>query len=134
LDGNGTPMSFKPAEGLWRGGETYLVLTSLGGHPGVAVDAVRQWKAPVAGSVRITGNVSDANGGCGNGVIVSIKKGGQVLWQQTLENGNTTGFAYDVTTMVSAGEQVSFVINNRGGDWACDLTNFDPSVQYVPSW
>jgi hypothetical protein len=133
LDGNGTPMTFIPAQGQWRGSEQYLLLWGGFGHPGGSVDAVRQWKAPVAGTIRITGNASDASGACGNGVIVSIRRGAQVLWQQTIDNGNATGFAYDVTTPVSAGEPINFVINSRG-DLLCDSTSFDPTVQYTPSW
>ena len=133
VDGNNTPMTFNPADGLWHGSEQYHLLWSVAGHPGTNVDAVRQWRAPVAGVVRITGNASDANGNCGNGVVVSINKGTQVLWQQTIANGNTTGFAYDLTTTVAAGDQINFLINSRG-DFGCDSTNFDPSVQYIPAW
>jgi hypothetical protein len=133
LDSNGTPMTYITSQGQWRGGEQFLLLWGPAGHPGLSVDAVRQWRAPVAGSVRITGNASDANTTCGNGVIVSIRRGTQVLWQQTIENGNTTGFAYDLTTSVLAGEQLNFVINSRG-DLVCDGTNFDPTVQYSPAW
>ena len=60
-------------------------------------------------------------------MIVTIRKGGQVLWQQTIENGNTTGFSYDLTTSVAAGEQLSFVINKRGNNW-CDSTEFNPTI------
>jgi len=134
VDGNSTPMTFFPAENMWRGGEQYLLLWSVGGHPGAYADAVRQWKAPVTGTVRITGNASDGNATCGNGVIVSIRRGAQVLWQQAIDNANATGFAFDVTTAVTAGEAISFAISNRGGDWVCDSTNFDPTVQYTPGW
>jgi hypothetical protein len=133
LDSNGTPMTFIASQGQWRGGEQYLLLWGANGHPGLKVDAVRQWRAPVAGTVRISGNASDANGTCGNGVIVSIKRGTQTLWQQALENGNTAGFAYDFTTPVLIGEAIDFVINSRA-DLVCDSTNFDPTVQYIPSW
>ena len=114
----------------WQGPETYLLLWGNGGHPGNYNDAVRQWRAPSSGSARITGTVSDANVNCGSGVIVSIKNGSQILWTQTIDNGNTVGFSFDLTIGVNAGDQINFVINNRG-DWNCDSTNFDPTISFT---
>ena len=51
----------------------------------------------------------------GGGVTVSIRKGTTVLWQQAIANGNTTGFNYNVTTTVTAGQAIDFHIN-RGAD------------------
>src|SRR5205085_2268468 len=98
----------------------------------ICSDAVRRWTAPQAGTVHITGNASDADPNCGDGVVVSIQRGGQVLWQQTIENGNGTGVSYDVTTTVTAGTQINFVINRRSNNW-CDSTNFDPTISYTSS-
>ena len=93
---------------------------------------MRRWTAPQAGTVHITGNASDADPNCGDGVVVSIQKGGQVLWQQTIENGNGTGVSYDVTTTLTAGTQINFVINRHSNNW-CDSTNFDPTISYTSS-
>jgi RHS repeat-associated protein len=127
LDSTGAQMTFNVG-GYWQGPESYLWLWANGGHPGQNIDAVRQWRAPQSGTIRITGNVSDANTTCGDGVVVSIKKGAGVLWQQTIENGNTTGFSYDLTTSVTAGDQINFVINKRVTTNYCDGTNFDPAI------
>jgi YD repeat-containing protein len=131
LDSAGAQMGFSAANGAWQGGETYSLLWGGGGHPGQYADAVRRWKAPASGLVRITGAASDANPGCGDGVVVSIRRGAQVLWQQTVQNGNSTGFTYDVTAGVPAGEQVDFVINARANN-GCDSTNFDPTIDFSP--
>jgi carbohydrate binding protein with CBM6 domain len=128
LDSTGAQMYFNGW--AWQGPETYLLLWSNGGHPGNYNDAVRQWRAPSSGSVHVTGSVSDANVSCGTGVIVSIKNGSRILWQQTIDNGNTVGFSYDLTVAVNAGDQLNFVINNRG-DWGCDSTNFDPTIAFT---
>ena len=125
LDSTGAQMYFNGW--AWQGPETYLLLWSNGGHPGNYNDAIRQWRAPANGSVRITGTVFDANVNCGSGVLVSIRNGNQVLWQQTIENGDTVGFTYDLMISVTSGDQLNFVINNRG-DWNCDSTNFDPTI------
>jgi YD repeat-containing protein len=114
LDSNGAQMTFDPANNWWRGAETYNVIWANGEHPGNAADAVRQWRSPGSGSVRITGSAADANTVCGDGVIVTIRKGTQVLWQQTVNNGDTTGFSYDITTAVASGDQINFVVNKRG--------------------
>jgi murein L,D-transpeptidase YcbB/YkuD len=58
---------------------------------------------------------------------VSIRKSGVTLWQQTIANGNTTGFNYDLTASVYAGEAIDFVINKIGND-QYDSTAFDPAI------
>jgi len=133
LDASNNMFGFIPADNWWKGAETYRVLWSNGGHPGEYDDVVRQWRAPNDGMIRITGNASDSNPNCGDGVVVSIKKGNLLLWQQTIENGNTTGFSYDISTSVAAGDQLNFVINKRG-DSNCDSTTFDPRIYFsLPS-
>ena len=133
LYGSGTPMTFDSTAGWWIGNETYLLLWNNGGHPGNGSDAIRQWVAPQAGSVRITGNALDINAGCGGGVSVSIAKNATVLWQQTLANGNTAGIGFDLTTTVLQGDSVNFTIN-RGpdGNNNCDATGFDPTIVFTP--
>jgi hypothetical protein len=92
---------------------------------------VRQWRAPGAGSIHITGTAFDTDPGGGDGVIVSIKKGTQVLWERTIENGSVTGFSYDVTTSVALGDQISFVTNRRSNTY-WDSTGFDPAISFTP--
>jgi RHS repeat-associated protein len=130
LDSTGAQMTYDSANSWWRGAETYNLIWAAGGHPGAAADSVRRWVAPAAGAVRITGSVSDANTACGDGVVVTISKGAQVLWQQTINNGNATGSSYDLTVNVVTGDQINFTINRRG-DNGCDSTNFDPTITYV---
>ncbi|MFO0773851.1 MAG: DUF4038 domain-containing protein [Nitrospiraceae bacterium] len=131
MDGAGNRMTYDSANGRWQGNETYLLLTRPGGHPGNAGDAVRRWVAPTTGTVSITGVAADGNTACGGGVTTSIRKGTTVLWTNNIANGNITGVSFNVTTAVTAGDQVNFVIN-RGpdGDNSCDSTDFDPSITY----
>lgn len=131
LDSSGAQMSYSTAFNAWQGAETYNLLWAEGGHPGANADAVRQWRAPVGGTVRITGGASDANAIGGNGVAVTISKGGQALWQRTVENGDAAGFSFDLVTDVTAGEHLDLVINSRGGDNGSDSTNFDPTISYT---
>jgi uncharacterized repeat protein (TIGR01451 family) len=131
LESTGAQMSFDAANNRWQGSETSSLLFNYGGQPGQSVDAVRQWRAPQAGTVRITGNAADTNGICGDGVVVSIKKGAQGLWQQTIENGDSTGFNFDLTTTVAVGDQINFIINKRSLNNGCDSTRFDSSITYT---
>jgi hypothetical protein len=134
LYGSGTPMTFDTTAGWWQGNEQYLLLWANGAHPGSGADAIRQWVAPQAGSVRITGNAGDVNAGCGGGVSVSIAKNATVLWQQTLANGNTAGIGFDLTTTVLQGDGVNFSVS-RGpdGNNYCDATGFDPTIVFTPA-
>ena len=121
-------MSFDAVNNVWAGSEgPYQWLWASGGHPGGSHDVVRQWRASQAGTIHITGSASDGDPGGGDGVVVTIKKGTQVLWQQTIANGNTAGVSYNLTTSVVAGDQISFSINrNSNSMW--DFTNFNPTM------
>lgn len=128
LSSDGAAMTFVSAQSYWQGAEPYLLITNGGGHPGVALDAVRRWTAPKAGSVKITGKAFDTHAGCGqDGVNVSIRKGASVLWQATVAKDDAVGQSYDVTTTVSAGDKVDFVLN-KGVDDGCDSSHFDPTL------
>ena len=120
-------MTYNSTGRWWQGAETYLRLEVNGGHPGNAADAVRRWVAPSAGTIQVTGNASV--GGGGGGVAVSIRKGGTVLWEQTLAAG--ASMPYNVTTTVAAGEAIDFVINQGGGGLVSDTTGFDPTITYT---
>jgi hypothetical protein len=132
LYGSGNPMTFDPYISKWRGTQQYMRLWENGGHPGSNMDVTRRWTAPASGSVRITGSASDANGSCGDGVVVSISKGGTVLWQQTVANGDAVGFSYDLANTVIAAHTLNFTINRISTD-SCDATNFDPTIVFTPA-
>ena len=122
-------MTYNSTYNRWQGAETYLRLWNTGGHPGNYADAVRRWVSPSAGTIQITGNAKDLDSSGGGGVTVSIRKGTTVLWQQAIANGNTTGFNFNVTTTVTAGQAIDFHINRGAdGNWNNDPTAFDPTI------
>jgi Concanavalin A-like lectin/glucanases superfamily/Fibronectin type III domain len=128
-DSAGRNMTYNATTKVWQGAETYLRLWNTGGHPGNGADAVRRWVAPAAGTIQITGNTKDIDTGGGGGVTVSIRKGTTVLWQQAIANGNTTGFNFNVTTTVTAGQAIDFHVNRGAdGNWSNDSTSFDPTI------
>jgi hypothetical protein len=107
------------------------MLWSSGGHPGWTIDVVRRWTAPQGGTARITGTARDLDAGGGNGVVVLIRHGATVIWQATINNGNTTGMAFDVTVAIRQGERLDFVINSRE-DNSWDSTFFNPKITLSP--
>lgn len=59
---------------------------------------------------------------------MSIWKGTR-LWEQAIANGNTTGLNYNLTTTITAGQAVDFVISHGGdGNNSQDSTGFDPTI------
>ena len=131
-DSSGANLAYDAANSRWQGSETYLRIYSGGGHPGNGSDAVRRWTASAAGSIRITGGISDGDGAGGDGVTVSIKKGASSLYQQTIANANATGYSYDVTTSVAAGDTIDFIINKIANN-SNDSTNFNPTITFTPT-
>lgn len=55
-----------------------------------------------------------------------------MLWQQVVGNGSTTGIPFNITTSVTSGDALDFVIN-RGTDGTnyCDSTGFDPVIAHT---
>jgi hypothetical protein len=122
-------LTFNSSKNRWQGAGASVLLWAFGGHPGVTVGAQRRWVAPSSGTIRITGQARDLDTGGGGGVSVSILKGSTVLWQKAIANGNTTGFSYDVTTAITAGHAIDFVIRHGAdGNNAYDSTWFDPRI------
>ena len=127
-----TPMTWQPSSSSWQGNEMYLLVWNNGMHPGNSSDAVRRWIAPSDGMVQITGNATDQNTTCGDGVIVKIKKDDDLLWQQTVANGDTVGNPFSLVAYVHGGAIISFMVN-RNGDSNCDGTNLDPVITFTNS-
>jgi len=118
---------------FWSGTDGYIGLWNDGGHPGNSTDAVRRWVAPSAGSIQITGTTFDGDTSCGiDGVQVTIKKNGAVLWQQTIAAGDTTGYSFNLSNTVAMGDQLDFVTNKLTTS-ACDNTVFRPTIVLTTS-
>ena len=112
----------------WQAGS--LRLGPTGGHPGATRDAVRRWTAPQDGTAHITGTARDLDSGGGDGVVVLIRHGATELWRATINNGNTTGVAFDLTRTIRQGETLDFVINRRSNHY-WDSTYFDPTITLI---
>jgi hypothetical protein len=126
-------LSYNSTNSQWKGSEPYLLLWSNGGHPGEGADAVRRWTAPQDGNFQVTGRVKDTDAGCGSGVNVSVKQGDNILWQNGIANGDTTGISFTLAGSIAKNDYLDFVIN-RGSDGnnGCDSTFFDPVITFNP--
>lgn len=128
-DGAGNLLNWNGSE--WQGNETWLRVFAGAEHPGQNSDAVRRWTASQPGYITISGNARDGDPNCGDGVVASIKKGSMVLWQQTIGNGNTTGFNFNLLNVaINTGENIDFIVNKISYN-DCDSTYFDPTINHT---
>ena len=116
----------------WKGTYTYNLIWSPSQiHPDTN-DSLVAWKAPVIGSVRITGNPKKANSG-GDGVNVKIMKNGTQIWPasgwQFIAGTDTVGVTHDVTTTVAANDMIYFIVNKNGNNGS-DETTWNPTVAF----
>lgn len=128
LDSSGAPMVFDNANARWRKQvDQGVFLWRSGGHPGGMVDAVRRWVSPVDGTLSLSGSFSDGDPTGGDGVTVSIRKNGAVVFTQDVAKRGTAPFSLTLT--MTRGEQLDFVVN-RKGTTAYDSTGFTASMNF----
>jgi hypothetical protein len=107
---------------------------SIAVHPGPASGAVIRWKSPVAGAVRITGRIADADAAAGDGVAWYIDHrtatGGRELASGDLPNGGaqalTQGKSGDALAFVEVepGDSLQLVVMPKA-EFTCDTTTVD---------
>ncbi len=113
-------------------------------HPSPAAGVAVQWRAPQAGTFRVTGYVHDGDGACGNGVdwAVNVRKGGaeSQVAGGAIDNGgrqefgvaNATGPNPITELALAANDSVSVAVLNRG-DHSCDTTVVELTITEVAS-
>jgi hypothetical protein len=83
------------------------------------------WKSPVAGTIRVAGQVTHAHPACGNGVAwwLEHRHGGQAatLSQGALDLGGTVHIP-SRTVKLAKGDALVLLIDARNGNHICDLT------------
>lgn len=128
-DDNGNSLTYDPANSRWQGTQSNHALWKDGGHPGTSRAARRRWIAPIDGTIRITGNVKDTDSRGGDGVRVLIRKNGNTFWDRIIQNSDITGYNFDLTKTINAGDKIDFTINPRSNN-NNDSTYFDPMITY----
>jgi hypothetical protein len=99
--------------------------------PGDGWDAVRQWIAPHAGTIRVEGSVS-VNPGTGDGVKSQISHNSTIAWPaHVVQHGKPA--AHDFILVVRKGDTLSFSVNKKGSLTADDRTRWNPVITFVDS-
>jgi len=96
-------------------------------HPGPhsAVSAI--WRSPVAGTVRISARVSDADPHCGDGIEWAVRQSERTVASGALEKGKSAEFAYE-EAVVAKGEMLALVVRPRA-NYSCDSTRVEWSIR-----
>jgi len=89
--------------------------------------AVRTWRAPHDGLVRIEGNAAIENDG-GSGLTASIVHDSRVEWSSTLKPGVVSGH-HDIVLRVSQGSEIRFIASGETNDPGARI-RWDPVVTY----
>jgi hypothetical protein len=143
FDGAGPykPADFKEMEYVetvwgyeWGGPYKYLKLARENGHPeateGRPVWAVRRWKSPVAGTIKITGHVARRDPkGDGTGALI-LADGREVFAQVIGGAGREPKVDYEVRAAVKEGTLVDFVITpGPAADTSYDAMTFTARIE-----
>jgi hypothetical protein len=98
----------------------------------------RFWKSPHTGLIRVTGEVHDLDGTCGDGIQFVLKKNRSVqLFETIVPNGDATPHTFTIpnATMTSlpvdVGDTIRFMVGERANN-NCDATFLDPLIQVLP--
>lgn len=133
LNEDGTQMTYSSGSQLWSGAQLYQGIWQGGFHPGASSAAVLKFVTPGAGSLRITGQFSDADAGGGNGVMTAIRLNGStyLMGPTSIPNGTTTGNTYDITQTVVENDYITFQVSSAGEN-SYDSTVLNPVITYTP--
>jgi hypothetical protein len=123
-------MSF--ATDHWQGPGASQQIFPTWAHPGNERVA-RFWKSPHAALIRITGEVHDLNGDCGDGINFVLKHNRTTqLFETTVLNGDTAPHTFTITgRAVVVGDTIRFMVGERANN-NCDATFLDPLIQVLP--
>lgn len=95
-------------------------------HPSPDREASIVWRSPIAGKLRVSGEVADADGSCGNGVawrVDRISRSGRLgVAAGMMDNGGRDSFASEGEVAVEVGDLIALGINPRDGQHVCDTT------------
>ena len=80
-------------------------------HPDLDNVVLYGWKSPITGTVTISGEISDADGACGNGVDWYVAHGSTDIAAGSIGNGGAQ--ALGLTRVVQAGEFLYFIIDPK---------------------
>jgi hypothetical protein len=100
-------------------------------HPGPTTLALFGWRSPITGMVSISGGITDADCGGGNGVDWYIARGSTDLASGSIANCGTQSYPAGLSAAVQAGDFLYFIVSPKAGDNAYDSTVVDVTIVMV---
>ncbi len=97
-------------------------------HPGPANDSLVAWHSPITGTVSVSGGVSDADCGGGNGIAWFIDQGSNDLASGSIANCGAQRFPANLTVTVTKGATLYFLIDPKNNNYSYDLTQTDVTI------
>ena len=140
--GGGTITNMAFSTSAWRTTDSGMTGWMQGNdtHPGNGIDTIRQWTAPSAGTISISGRVYKMDTGGGAGIIATVEKNGTSLWSKTVAYNDSVGYTTDSAlgnVNVASGDKINFVVDDNG-TFAFDQTGWNPTISLFtssnPSW
>jgi hypothetical protein len=131
-------MQWNQSRQLWEGPGSDCVIGAGWEQPGgSSCDAVLTWTATEAETAIIAGDSPiSVQAGCGgSGVNIRILQNGSQIWPSSGWKSLAKGAKYvfpGVTAVVSADDQLHFVIQHMGSNNDCDATYWIPTVVSHP--
>ena len=95
----------------------------------------RFWKSAFASNVRISGEVHDLDGSCGDGVHFFLRKNKgprNLIWDTIVNNGDAAPHSFSFEKWVDVNDTIRLIVQKRSTT-GCDTTFFDPLIQVLPS-
>jgi hypothetical protein len=109
----------------WRGTQRYSIVSEGGAHPGSGLAAVRTWLVPGPGALKVRGTAKRGHTApCGDGVTVSVRLNGTVLWEQAILPNDFSEHPYTATFTGRGGDVVEWWVV-PGATNECDGTSLD---------
>jgi hypothetical protein len=99
-------------------------------HPAPDRFAIVAWKSPVKAIVKVSAAFTDLDAACGNGILWSVDKGGERIVKGDLPNGGSQTFVIP-SVAVLAGQVLYFVVDPKDGDYICDATQVDVTINQI---
>ncbi len=102
-------------------------------HPSPVMEAAIAWRSPISGRIRVSGEVADADGTCGNGVAwrveLKTRRGPLGVAVGVIDNGGREAFASEGELVVQEGDLLVLGIQPRDGQHICDTTQVSLDIK-----
>ncbi len=104
-------------------------------HPSPVLEAFLAWRSPITGKLRLSGEVADADGTCGNGIAWHVdlrnRRGTESVAVGIIDNGKSEAFAPQEEIAVQEGDILVLAIQPRDGQHICDTTRVSLDLREV---